>query len=405
MRETLLIRFAEHSADGVDFVRLDEADKPLAPSRHGSLTEAAMEAAGRRVVVLVPAANLLLTRAAVPTNNRQRARKAIPFALEEQLAEDVETLHFALGARDADGQWPVAVVARERMDAWLEQLHEAGILPDRMLPESALLPIAPGSGSLLLEETRLLLRDQPWSAQSATPDILPAILELLVSRSEGGVELQVWHCGGELPVWMEPVSARIEPCNDGALGVLAKGMASVETAVDMLQGAYSRKEQYGRIWRPWRAAAALVLLGLVISAVQHGLQYRSLKAESVALAEQIEQVYKQAFPGGRVVNPRAQMEQQLNMLRRQQGAGSTDFLGLVGQMGGVLAATPGVELTGLNFRDGRLDLELTANDVQTLDRLKQQLTEKGGLSVDIQSATTGANQRVQGRLRIQGAES
>lgn len=405
MRETLLIRLAEQRESGVDFVRLDEADKPLVPSRHGSLTEAAIEATGRRVVVLVPAADLLLTRAAVPTSNRQRARKAIPFALEEQLAADVDTLHFALGSRDSDEQWPVAVVAKARMDDWLAQLQEAGILPDRLVPEPMLLPLLPGSSSLLLEEDRVLLREQPWSAQVASYETLPVLLELLVNRSEVGVELQVWHCGGVLPVWMEPVSAKIEPCNGGALAVLARGLVAADNVVDLLQGAYSRKEQYSRLWRPWRAAAALLVLGVLVSAIQHGLHYRSLKAESVSLATQIEQIYKQAVPGGRMVNPRVQMEQQLNLLRRQQGAGSTDFLGLVGQMGGVFAATPGVELTGASFRDGRLDLELNANDVQTLDRLKQQLTEQGGLSVEIQSATTGANQRVQGRLRVTGKES
>lgn len=404
MSETLLIRFAERGRDGVEFVRLDAAHRPLAPVRQGSLAEAAVEATARRVVVLVPAADVLLTRANVPTPNRQRARKAVPFALEEQLAEDVDTLHFALGARDADGQWPVAVTARAQMDAWLAQLHDAAILPDRFYPEQVLLPLAPGSASLLLEDARVLLRDQPWSAQSTDPATLPALLELLMARNETGIALDVWHCGGELPVWMEPVSAKVEPCTDGALTVLARGLAQ-EGLPDLLQGAYSRKEQYGRLWRPWRAAAALLLIGVLVSAVQHGLHYRSLKAEAAELGAQIEQVYTKTFPGGRVVNPRVQMEQQLNQLRRQQGGGDSDFLGLIARLGGVVAATPGIELVGANFREGRLDLELSAADIQTLDKLKQALSETGGLSVDIQSATTGSDRRVQGRLRVQGAPS
>jgi general secretion pathway protein L len=404
MPETLLIRLAARSDDGVEFVRLDAANRPAAPVRRGSIAEAAVEATARRVVVLVPAVDVLLTRATVPTPNRQRARKAVPFALEEQLAEDIDTLHFALGVRDADGHWPVAVTARARMDAWLAQLHDAGILPDRFFPEAVLLPLAPGSASLLLEDTRALLRDQPWSAQAVDPAILPGLLELLMARSETGIALDVWHCGGELPVWMEPVSAKVESCADGALAVLARGLGQ-EGLPDLLQGAYSRKEQYGRIWRPWRAAAALLLVGLLVSGVQHGLRYRSLMAESAALRAQLEQVYTKTFPGGRVVNPRVQMEQQLNQLRRQQGGGGNDFLGLIAQLGGVVAASSDIELQGANFREGRLDLELTASDIQVLDRLKQQLTEGGALSVDIQSATTGADRRVQGRLRVQGAQS
>ncbi len=77
-------------------------------------------------------------------------------------------------------------------------------------------------------------------------------------------------------------------------------------------------------------------------------------------------VYKQAFPEGRIVNPRAQMEQQLKASRQQSGVG-VDFLALVAKLGGVFAATPGVELTAANFREGALDIELTAADVQVLD--------------------------------------
>jgi len=355
-------------------------------------------------VVLVPATDVLLTRAAVPTTNRQRARKAMPFALEDLLASDVDDLHFALGARDAEGQWPVAVVARTCMDEWLRQLREAGILPDRLVPEALALPLEAGGGGLLLEVDRVLLRDQPWSAQVLTPDTLPAVLDLLVSRNEAGIDLQVWHCGGELPVWLERVSAKVEPCAEGALKVLANGLVRAE-GIDLLQGPYSRKEQYSRLWRPWRSAVALLLIGVVVSGVQLGLRHRALQAESAALATQIEAVYKQAFPSGRIVNPRAQMEQQLKALRQQQGGAGDDFLGMVAQLGGVFAATPGVELTSANFRDGFLDVELTAGDVQVLDRLKQQITAKGGLNVEIQSATTGTDQRVQGRLRIQRTAS
>lgn len=405
MPETLLIRFAEQRSDGVEFARLNEAGRPVGGVRHGSVTDAAMESAGRRVVVLVPAADVLLAQASVPTANRQRARKAVPFALEEQLAEDVDTQHFALGGRSADGHWPVAVVARSRMDDWLAQLHEAGILPDRLIPEAVLLPLTPGAGSLLLEDGRVLLRDAPWSAQSATAQTLPALLELLIARNEAGIELNVWHCGGELPVWMEPVSAKVESCTDGALSVFAQGLAQPDGHIDLLQGAYSRKEQYGKLWRPWRAAAALLLVGVIVSGIQHALALRSLKAEAAALTAQIGQVYTQAFPGGRVVNPRVQMEQQLKLLRAQQGGGGNDFLGLVAQIGDVFSTTPGIELIAVNYRDGRLDLELTANDIQTLEKLKQQLVNKGGLTVDIQSATSGADQRVQGRLRVEGSSS
>ncbi len=135
MRETLLIRLTGLYDLAVESVCLNDVGKPIAGSRRDSLAEAATQSAGRRVVVLVPANDVLLTRAIVPTTNRQRARKALPFALEDLLAEDIDGLHFALGVRDAEGQWPVAVVARKRMDAWLQHIargrYSAGSLSAR----------------------------------------------------------------------------------------------------------------------------------------------------------------------------------------------------------------------------------------------------------------------------------
>lgn len=405
MRETLLIRFAAFPATQVQFAAADERGKLSAAVRTGSLTEAAIHTAGRRVVILVPAADLLLTEVHLPNTSRQRVRKAIPFALEDALAQDIEDLHFAIANRHVEGRWSVAVVSRRRMEYWLELLREAGIFPDRVLPEPLLLPLQPAQASLLLEDEQALLRDQPCSAQTSDIETLPALLELMAGRHEDGLQIQVWHCSEALPEWPAQVTAEVLPCSKGALGVLAQGLVAADNPIDLLQGAYSRKEHYGQLWRPWRAAAALLAVGILISGIQQIFTYRQLAAESKEMSARIEKLYRETFPGGRMVNPRVQMEQQLTALRRQQGTGGADFLGLVGKMGGALAAAQGIELTGANFRDGRLDLELTASDVQSLDRLKQQLNEAGGLNVDIQSATAGADRRVQGRLRVQGTES
>ncbi len=102
-----------------------------------------------------------------------------------------------------------------------------------------------------------------------------------------------------------------------------------------------------------------------------------------------------------MVNPRVQMQQQLDSLQKG-GSGDSGFLVLLGRTGNVLKDVKDLEVGGISYRAGRLDIDLKIGNLQMLDQLKQSLTGSGNLQVEIQSATTGTDQRVQGRLRIQG---
>ena len=405
MPDTLLIRFAADDLETVAWLRVAADGRPVGQLHAGLVEQAAADAEGCRVVVLVPGTDITLTEASVPTQSRQRVQRAVPFALEDKLADEIESLHFAVGPRADSGAYPVAVVRRDRMDAWLAALTAANLHPHLMLPDTLAVPRASDAWSLLLDADVALLRSGAWSGFAVETDLLPALLQLATSNAETPRELHCYTCTPARAGFPATIQMIDEGCEEDVMQVLASGMSGSE-GMNLLQGSYSRSEQLSRLWKPWRASAALLLIGIILHLVQLGAEYHRLDEARSALAAEIEQVYRTAFPDARkVVNPQAQMKQKLTALRRLQGKGSADFLTLLAQAGGVLHLEKGVDINGVSFRDGRLDVEVLATDLQTLDRLKQQLVARGGLSVEIQSATASAGAKVQGRLRIQGAES
>ncbi|WP_455216986.1 type II secretion system protein GspL, partial [Kaarinaea lacus] len=114
---------------------LRDDDNPIGSLFYGDLKEAATQAVGARVTVLVPGEDVLLARAQLPEMKGQKLARAVPFALEEQLANDAEDVHVAIGRRDASGKLANAVILRETIDSWLSRLREAGLHPDVMSPE------------------------------------------------------------------------------------------------------------------------------------------------------------------------------------------------------------------------------------------------------------------------------
>ena len=135
MAEALVIQLG--TGDGeVDWLVVDTGGGRVGSVQRGTLLEAAAQVGQRRVIGIVPATEVLLTDANVPIRNVTRLRQALPFALEEQVADDVSDLHFSIGKRGGNGALPVAVVRRDRLEQIESELDEVlGLLRRGHAPE------------------------------------------------------------------------------------------------------------------------------------------------------------------------------------------------------------------------------------------------------------------------------
>src|SRR6266540_6567169 len=112
------------------------------------------------IIVWTPAAETLLLRASLPTRSAAKIAQALPYALEEQLVEPPERLHFAY-THEADGSLAVAVTSRERMDRWLSALAAAGLEPTRLAPVTLSPPLADRAWTLAFAGGEIVLRCGP----------------------------------------------------------------------------------------------------------------------------------------------------------------------------------------------------------------------------------------------------
>ena len=126
MADWLLTRLPPAPEIAATWLVVDARGVPSGPPQSGPLALAAPRAAGRRVCVLVPGAEVLLAEPEVPVRAGAKVQQLVPYALEEHLAEDIDELHFAVGKRIGESaRAPVAVVARAPIEAWLATHPEA----------------------------------------------------------------------------------------------------------------------------------------------------------------------------------------------------------------------------------------------------------------------------------------
>ncbi len=406
MRKRVIIRLESSKPIEASWVILDGSDDVPSVIKSGSLEEAAAATVGAHIIVAIPGNDVLLTSVSIPTRNRRRILSAIPYALEDQLAEDVDDLHFAVGSRDKNGQINTAVVSRSLMEKWLERLAAVGIQPNLLVSDTLALPCRPLQWTLLLEDQSILLRTGEQSGFSIDPGNLPDLLSMMLDSTDEikPEKIIVIDCrtNETSPLMLdESIDVEYITPNEPVITFMAE-YADEGNYLDLLQGEFSRREQLSKYWRPWLPAAVLAGVILVINIAMMTVEHVQLKNQVVTLREQIGNVYLTTFPGSREPTPGAEklfMDRKMASLRGGGGGDSGSFLALVSSVGKYFKDTPSLQFERVNYRAGQINVAITIQDLQKLDKLKQQLTEKANVNVEIQSATSRKG-KVEARLQI-----
>jgi general secretion pathway protein L len=413
MPQTLLLRLPADGQEETEWLTLDESGAPTPTRQRGPLSLAAAAWPAGKVIVLAPATQILLAEPELPPGGGAKLARAVPFALEEQLTEDVDQLTFAIGKRRSSGGTPVAVVSRAVLQGWLSALQAAGLEPQAVYPDISLMPENPGQTVLWLEGERLAVRRPgalPFAVElsplkealvvaGVIADEFDATLEpkapesaILYTTREDWTRVQ-----DEIDLLMEQFgSLKVQLLTDGPLPWLARGLAAGEP-VNLLQGEFSRAADYGARWRQWRTAALLAAGLLILHLAAEGLELRQARRESAALETQIAQVFAAAMPSEPLRDPRRQMQSRLDFIRHS-GPGPQYFLRILQALSGALSATPNTSINAMSYREQSLDMQINAPSLAALSQLSQTVA-KDGLTAEIQSSNPVAG-GVEAHLQI-----
>lgn len=407
MAETLVIRLRAAPGAAASWLIVDANGARSGPARSGDVADALPLAGGRRVLLLVPGSEVTLAEPELPLRGGARVVQAVPFALEEHLASDVDALHFAIGNRsDAAIGTPVAAVARTLMDRWHETWLAAGLAPAAAYADSAVVPVVPNGCTLLLDEQALYVRRADAMPFVLDAEPLATALEIALGPPADDTKPHEHVTFFVSPVEYEAhrelieglrartASLQVKLMTEGALPVLA-AQAVGANAVNLLQGTYAPRRSVNVGLQRWRLPAALAAACLLAFLAVQALSLWKLARAEKRLDAQIVEVFQQALPGQPVVDPRAQMQGVLGGGGSARGA----LLPSLSVLAQAMASAPGGgKLEAINLRGEALDLRLVAPTVEALDGIKQSMA-RSGMDAELTSATPRGDV-VEGRLQL-----
>ena len=382
-------------------------DENGAVLQSGNASLAAMPKAKECIGIAAPD-RVLCISAKLPPKSRRRWQEALRFVAEEFTLPDPESNHVVPGPALADDRRMLVVVDKPWLKRISEACRTASIPLRKMIPETFMPPVKPGTWALVWDGCSGFMRTSTASGMALDNGDLhapPIALQLSLNAAQNSSppapieKIEVYF-----PLHT-PETQRILPKWEGLPTRLVAASpwdwrhAPIPAdALNLLWGDFAPQTKISELWPLFRPLALIILLVLGIETIGANIQWGMLTHEKKALTLDMERSFHTAFGEGHtLVNAPLQMQRNLAELRHTVGQpGDGDFLPLLDAATSTFATLPAGSLHGLHYESGRLDADLKLTNANDFQLLRQRLQNKGlGVQLsEIHDAGNGAEARL-----------
>ena len=372
--ERLLIQFRDDEIADFRWARHDDAARSVQPAWHDALADELSQVASQNplpTIIFIPQQCVYLTAVELPEKAGRQVLSAIEFQVEDQLAQDIETQHFALGDTH-ENPISIAVVSRDIMERCLRLAQQQGLRLTQILPELFLCPWSQEEGGVSLIEgyDGCLLRYGDYRGLKCNAVALPAMLELVQRDVEFG-RIRYFPLGEE----PTPDIAGVEVLRMDTHG---NAPAYIDTPViDLQQRDFKLSSAWIGLARVWRWAAVLLVALLVIGGYNRAVALFELESELAELRQQQFELARPWLPPD--TRPDANVKTLLitRLQELQASQGQRGFLALMLEFANLRNRYPEVDISRIGYQGAQLNIDLESKVLADVEALHKALVDKG----------------------------
>lgn len=366
----------------------------------GDSERLAAESEQSSLVYIAPAESFTLSDVPYEASERKLLRQTLPYAMEENLVDDVDDLHFALGDA-AEATVPLAIVKKYDIDNWLQESQREGVEFQQVVSELQLLPLEANSWALLVEADRWLLRYGASEGFAMESDAVPLALQLLLDEQDVLPEQLTVYCSEEqqaavLNQLPEMLKGIVQWQGEDYWQAFETGFKTTPR-INMLQGEFALSLPWKKWWLLWKIVVIAFVVVLAVQFVTIIIQQQWLESRNLDLRADIEAAYRTVVPRGAVIDPERQLKRKVNQLQNSDGVG---FIAGFAKISQVLSALEGLSIQSLNYsgKQGELRLTIVANTFDDVETARANL-DKVGLKAELTGSSADGD-KTRARLKV-----
>jgi len=394
--ERLIIRLASKAAQKNHWlIWSDSENEIIASGQLGNaeqlnlLTEKAQQ---REVICLLPGVDVCIREMTINGALNRQIQQALPYLVEEEIASDVDSLHFSVIAKQTD-LLHVAICDKQKIVMWLSWLEAAQISCRQFIPEGLALPgCESGEWQALQLENQWLVRESQDIAWSCDQAMLAILLQ---AKLENNPEQQI-QSYSPLP---ESVIGQWT-YNDPVLPMELLSKGTVNNKVNLLTGEFKAKKESNGLAEKWRLPAIFTLVLSVFLLLNLYLKNAQIEKQTRLVEQQVEAIYSQAFPSqNRLKYARIKKQLKSMLVGLNGGAEESGFLSMLNELLPAFVNNPQLQASSLKFdsKKGEMRILVSGNNFQSFEKFSAAIPNH---FIVEQGALNSSKDRVSGLLTI-----
>ena len=356
-----LVRQSDNSKQAVDWQTGSEQDLPELAKKHAA------------VILVIAQQDIYLTSYEVPNKASRQVLSSIEYQIEDQLAQDVEIQHCALGNQSGD-LVAIAVIENTIMRRCITLIQKYGLAVTQIVPEIFLCPWSGDSGEVNLIESHdaVILRYGEYQGIKCHPQLAKEMLDLIAAEREIKVinfYLQNTESYDAVKVEEYPVTS-----NQLTLEHLEQGFSS---NINLLQRQFQITSIWSKLLHLWKWVLGLLLILIVVSGYNRAIALQQLETRLSDIKTTQYELLKNHLPSH--INKSDDLKKELiNLLKQSRSADEdVNFLGLLGKFTLAKTSFPSVVVNKIGYQNKRLSINITSNQLSDIESLLEAIEASG----------------------------
>lgn len=349
--------FAKHlDENGTFCLKLNSEGELTEPPIKRSFDEIRQLQTECTTVIVESCDQAILVDLELPWLTDRKARLAIPFALEEKLAQPIEELHFAFDKlRYQNNHYLVAVISIQRMQYLMQVMTEHSIRFDTItLDWFALSP-----SELCVSEYNLLVNNDDFKGALSGNLALEYIIQHPLTQAHTFQDSQIIN------------ELTLSPKAEHSTVWIAKRLF-LSKPLNLCQGNLAHENATQWIYKGYKLAGVLACVWVASLILANVLQLHSINKKTAVVDTEIATIYREFFPDAKqVINPKFRIKQ---VLDNNSSSGQNHFWFVLNQFSKAFKSNE-LTIEQLRYQNNTLSVTLVTADFAHLESLENALKQ------------------------------